>query len=487
MSWTDLEPGQGDPDGVLALAAALQADADDADLAARTLRSVQDNTSDAVWRGSSADAFRDRIDKLPGHLDRLQASYAAAAAGLRGYAASVRQLADDAVAQQRMMTQSRADADAASVRQAAWTPPLDPMTGQPDLTVTNPHTATVAAANASVRKARAQLLALADRRRTADHAVIGSLKHAHSEGIKNRHWWQQALETASNVLVRITMVLMVVALVAIVVLAIVQPELIPGLLLLAGQVLTGLSAAQLAVDGTRKATGGNVSWGTLGMSAVGLLPGIGGLGDLARGLPALDRGLQALRESADSVRGLGIAGGAFVRSLGNDLKATRYAVRLADTGAGTSYAGIERQGKTAGQLLSAAKAAATSARADSMSDKGFVLLDGGSATRQINYRPAAADPQWGLTKAHLAKHFFGSGPFSLTRIDPAGTVDIWTRHLQELAGRPPTTKLTEGIIDIVGSFPRTDGVGTFRFGIRLAPTTDGSYDLITLLTRQHAR
>ncbi|MEO6700831.1 MAG: WXG100 family type VII secretion target [Jatrophihabitantaceae bacterium] len=67
---------------------------------ARTLRSVQQNAGDAVWQGSSADAFRDRIDKLPSHLDKLNASYSDAAAGLRAYAASVRQIATDARVQQ---------------------------------------------------------------------------------------------------------------------------------------------------------------------------------------------------------------------------------------------------------------------------------------------------------------------------------------------------------------------------------------------------
>ena len=107
MTWTETDPGQGNPDGLLALAADLQSDADDAATAARMLRSVQNNASDAVWKGTSADAFRDRIDKVPGHLDKLNASYADAAAGLRSYAASVRQIADDARVQQQIFSNLR--------------------------------------------------------------------------------------------------------------------------------------------------------------------------------------------------------------------------------------------------------------------------------------------------------------------------------------------------------------------------------------------
>ena len=60
------------------------------------LRRLHDNASDAIWRGSSADAFRDRIEKLPGHLAKLARSYQDAADGFTGYSAAVRQIAHDA-------------------------------------------------------------------------------------------------------------------------------------------------------------------------------------------------------------------------------------------------------------------------------------------------------------------------------------------------------------------------------------------------------
>lgn len=360
MTWTEDDPGQGDPDGLLALARDLQGDADDAAAAARTLRSVQQNAGDAVWQGSSADAFRDRIDKVPSHLDKLNASYADAAAGLRAYAASVRQVADEARAQQQIVSQSSTDLHSAQNQQAAWTPAPHPATGQPDPTVKNPHDEQVAAANASMRKAQAQLRDLAGQRQTADARLVSALKHAHGEGMKNKHWWRKALDFASDALAKITIVLMVVALVAIVVLAIVQPELIPGLLLLAGQVLTGLSAAQLAVDGTRKGTGENASWGSLALDALGLLPGVGKLGTLADAVPLLSRGTEAVRGAGQAVRGYTTA---FARSLATDLKAIRYVIRVADSGIGTTFmAGIERQGKTAGQMLTDARDAATGVR-----------------------------------------------------------------------------------------------------------------------------
>jgi hypothetical protein len=38
--------------------------------------------------------------------------------------------------------------------------------------------------------------------------------------------------------------------------------------------------------------------------------------------------------------------------------------------------------------------------------------------------------------------------------------------------------------DIIGTFPRTGGGGTFQFGIRIAPGENGTFDLVTLLTKQ---
>jgi hypothetical protein len=124
-------------------------------------------------------------------------------------------------------------------------------------------------------------------------------------------------------------------------------------------------------------------------------------------------------------------------------------------------------------------------RAGSATGKGGVLVEGaGSGTRTLRFRPNAQDPNWGLTKGHLGKHLFGSGSKSLKTIDPGGNPDVWRNHIQDLAGRPATTQHSSGIQDIIGTFPKTGGPGTFRFGIRISPRSDGAYDLVTLLTKQ---
>lgn len=123
--------------------------------------------------------------------------------------------------------------------------------------------------------------------------------------------------------------------------------------------------------------------------------------------------------------------------------------------------------------------------ADLVAPRTGVLVEGaGSGTRTINFRPNAADPNWGLTQRHLNKHLFGSGQHSLSTIDAAGNPALWTDYIQDLAGRPVTKTTSNGMQDIIGTFPLADGSGTFQFGIRIAPNTDGTFDLITLLTRQ---
>jgi hypothetical protein len=117
-------------------------------------------------------------------------------------------------------------------------------------------------------------------------------------------------------------------------------------------------------------------------------------------------------------------------------------------------------------------------------DSEAVLVNGvGGGTRTIIYR-SNGNPDWGLTASHLEKHLFGSGPLSLSQIDPAGNSDLWRNYIQDLASRSSTATLKGGIEDIVGTFPKADGSGNFQFGIRIAPLPNGTWELVTILTKQ---
>jgi hypothetical protein len=333
---------------------------------------------------------------------------------MRSYAAAVSQIADEAAATRRRMSSAQNEQQSTLAAQAAWAAPLNPATGHPETTATNPHDEAVASATASLNQARAALNDLSDQRTVADHRVIAALRQAHHAGMKNKPWWRSALAAASAALADITVVLILVAVVAIVVLAIVQPELIPGLLLLSGQVLSGLSAGQLAVDGTRKAVGDDVSWGSLAMDALGALPGLGELTDLTK-LADLTRGAalgekatavagrlaDAVTTAATTLRDTATAFRAAAQSVVTDIKGVCIIVRVVETTTGVRVPVIESGGKTLGQMLTNARRAVSSATGGAILRHAQRLSDlfGGSASPTASDLARYAEDQgWTLSK-----------------------------------------------------------------------------------------
>ncbi len=103
--------------------------------------------------------------------------------------------------------------------------------------------------------------------------------------------------------------------------------------------------------------------------------------------------------------------------------------------------------------------------------------------RRVNLL-SKVDPDWGLTRRHLNKHFFGESKYALRNIDPSGDVGRWMSQLSDLLQRPFTKTTKEGGLEIHGIFARTDGSGDYKMGVRLWPNPDGSFELITVLTKQ---
>src|SRR5688500_6435391 len=92
------DPAPGDPAAVTRLEGDLGSTADNArDVRDRLVR-LKDGATGAIWRGDTADAFRDRIDKMPEHLQKLDESYRKASKGLDAYARELRDLKRDAEA-----------------------------------------------------------------------------------------------------------------------------------------------------------------------------------------------------------------------------------------------------------------------------------------------------------------------------------------------------------------------------------------------------
>ena len=310
-----------------------------------------------------ADAFRDRIEKLPGHLAKLARSYQDAADGFTGYSAAVRQIAHDATLARTEVSNAQDGVSATAHRQAGYVAPAG------SISAANPYDRAVADARSRLSASTARLTHLAEDRRVADTTVEVALRRAHRDGMKNKSWWRKALTVVPITLAVVTIVLLVLAVAAVIALAVINPALIPALLVLAGQALTVLSAAQLGVDGTRTALGQDVSWTELGLDALCCLPIVGALARTlgagerfaaaaAKVPAALTEGAKYLRTATGAVRA---GAGAFVKSLATDVKAIRYVVRMADTGLGPKvFAGIERDGKDLGQMLTDAKDSARS-------------------------------------------------------------------------------------------------------------------------------
>ncbi|HSY16428.1 MAG TPA: hypothetical protein VK816_10595 [Jatrophihabitantaceae bacterium] len=368
MSWTEDDPGQGDPVRIEALSRELREVADVAGLARHHLEMLASNMTEELWRGSAADAFRERIGKLPAQLAQLEESYRDAAAGFHRYQAEVEFIAEDAAAYRAQQEQAATEKAAAEQASAEWVPDTDAL-GQPLIWERNPHEARVEEASAWLRRSTDLLHDLSTDRQAADQRVMGALKQARSAGMRNKSGWVHFWEDLSKSLSRITVVLLVVAVIAVVVLAVVQPELLPGLLLLAGQAMTAVSSAQLAADGICKAGGDDVSWEQLGWDALGALPVIGKAGELVgvsaevgeRLAPALARAGEVIDRGTAAVRGSYVGAKAFTASLAGDAKAVRVAIAITPDGIPM----LVRDGKSAGQMLSEAKeeAALTKGRA----------------------------------------------------------------------------------------------------------------------------
>ena len=114
------DPAPGDPSAVSSLAVVFATTADNAkDVRDRLVR-LKDGATDAIWRGDTAGAFRDRIDKMPEHLEKLDQSYRRASQGLDAYARELRDLKADADAALTKAGSAKQDAQTARSNQARF-------------------------------------------------------------------------------------------------------------------------------------------------------------------------------------------------------------------------------------------------------------------------------------------------------------------------------------------------------------------------------
>lgn len=257
-------PAPGDPGAYDELARGFSQTASDAAEAKRKLESFSRGVDDSIWRGESARAFRDKIDQLPGRLQKLHASYEAASDGMAGYGRSLRDL-------QREARTLLSEAQDARHDQATQERGRDQAQAADPSAPTTHHDDAIAAARSRFTTASHRLDDLRDRRRTAENAAIAKLGEAGDLGIANDSWWKRTFDAIDNwvdehadILREISEILKVVSAVAGVL------SFIPGM----GAIALVAGGLAIATDAVLAATG-NGSWKTLLVDAAITATGLG--------------------------------------------------------------------------------------------------------------------------------------------------------------------------------------------------------------------
>ncbi|MEV6620220.1 putative T7SS-secreted protein [Amycolatopsis sp. NPDC051106] len=286
------DPAPGAVAGVEEIAGTLSAVAAELDRACDELTGV--GKSGGFWEGDGADAFRETVGKVPGYLDQAHRSLAGAAGTLSGWA-------DDLSALQRHAVdlETRAETAQAQLTTAQANPHLR-LAGQ---VFTDPaelqraeaalgraqHELTEAqhgldALRADAKRLRAQHRELAGQvaaalRKATDEAPeepgwldkIGDAVGKMVDGVKDLagkawKWTQQhadLIATIGDALSKVGSVLGVVA---------IATSWIPGVNAVTAAAAVGVSAAAVGTKLLAKAAGADVSWGGIGMDAIGIIP-----------------------------------------------------------------------------------------------------------------------------------------------------------------------------------------------------------------------
>ncbi|MCM2427775.1 DUF6531 domain-containing protein [Streptomyces sp. RKAG337] len=337
----DRDPVPGDPFEVKELARKLGDFADDVSSALRSVKGLSGNNAVQDWAGLAGDAYREQFGDLPGELTKLEKSYRLASGALETYWPKLETAqadADRALAQGRT---ARQDLDAAKTTQGTandWVKragdkskeyQADPKPGVEPPSADEVRTATRNAldasnaqksANTAVHDAQQRLDAAkelaaqaAHLRDTAASTAEHALHEASDAGIKNKHWWEKAVDWVADHWDDIVAVCkVIVAVLGIVVMIIGGP--------LAWIVLA--AALVVLADTLVKYAQGKASLWDVAFAALDCIPmfkGLttaGGLLKMAKELPALLKSGKALENVANSIR----KGAGAMRQTGRDIK-----------------------------------------------------------------------------------------------------------------------------------------------------------------------
>ncbi len=305
------DPAPGDPERVKRLAGVLEQIADDAAEARRTVRNLLDEDRLASFVGLTAEAFKDRFEKVPPNLDKLTSSYELAAEALSEYwpkLTDAQRDADTALVEGRSAAADLASARSTLEQAVAELEDAEDAAEDPDEAeitagvrealrrANSDHTAAESAVTSAESMLAAAKGLAAQARETREDAARNcarKLEEASDAGIQNKKWWQKAVDwVVDNWDAVVAVAKVVVAVLGIVVMIIGGP--------LAWIVLA--AALIVLADSIIKYANGEGTLWDVGFAALDCIPGFKGIttaAGLARGLSG---GVTAVRAGLPGVR-----------------------------------------------------------------------------------------------------------------------------------------------------------------------------------------
>jgi RHS repeat-associated protein len=305
------DPTPGDPDRVRELAEKLQAFADDASDALTKVRDLVGDESLASFVGQTAEAFKDRFDKVPPNLTKLHTSYDLAAQALARYWPKLEDAQRDADSALTDATEAKSDLDSAQsllsaaatsledAENAAEDPDEDAVAAEVRRALTDAESthsgaeSTVASARERLETAKGLAQQAKEAREEAAEACANDLDEASDAGMQNKKWWQKAVDwVVDNWDTIVDIAKIVVAVLGVIVMIIGGP--------LAWVVLA--AALIVLADTLIDYANGNASLWDVAFAALDCIPGMKGITSAAGLMKGLKTGMKGMAQGA---KGLG--------------------------------------------------------------------------------------------------------------------------------------------------------------------------------------
>ena len=405
---------------------------------------------DDSWAGAAAVSAHVRTASLPPTLDKANVSYAAAGSALGSYARTLAEAQDQSTSAIAAADRASADlaaavaAHAAAVARDESASAVARTAGLPPPPATAPrYEASIDEANTQLKRAVASNDDAHEQQRNAARTAASALAQASHAGIHNQSWFHHVTHSVAHwASTQWTATLREVSKIGTIVSALAGAAAL--ILAVAGVAFPPLEAAAAALEtvslvsavaagmaDTALAATGKGSWTSVGVDALSFAPA--GLGKLVTKAAPLIRESRLIKPST------------IVH--------------------------------------------ASNMHPDEIKLRSLTTLDhppGATYSRVVNCAPKGVDPRVGNRRRSTSISTSWVRTTFLCRASiPAATLETWLGHLRELATRPTTKHWPNGIQDIMGKFAESQmDPASSNSACGLSPKSDGTFDLVTVLTSQ---